>query len=220
MLRVRDFDDTLAFDELLRGYQARLLRLIKNMVVDASVAEDLVQDVFLRVWRARKNYQPTAKFSTWVFHIAHNVASNSVRDRNRRKEFPVSGKLSSDTGTFAMEHIAMASTGAMPTRKIDRSEREEMVRLALQALNERQRTALILSRYEELSYQEIADTMELTIQAVKSLLCRARVNLGILLKPYMEGGQSPLSSNSGSDESDQNSGLTDRLETPGGHDEL
>jgi hypothetical protein len=88
MLRVKD-GDAVAFTTLVETYQPRLIRVLRHIVGSDSVAEDLVQDVFLRVWRARKNYSPKAKFSTWIFHIAHNVASNSIRDRKRKKEFQV-----------------------------------------------------------------------------------------------------------------------------------
>ena len=189
MLRVKE-DDAVAFDQLMRAYQARLLRVLRHIVGSETIAEDLVQDVFLRVWRARKNYQPAAKFSTWVFHIAHNVASNSLRDSKRRKEYQVaSSEAKSDT--FSLEEMAIASTGAMPIRKLDKAERAEMVQTAVQALNERQRMALLLCKFEGLSYQEIADTMELSVQAVKSLLSRARVNLKTLLEPYIQTGAIP-----------------------------
>lgn len=190
MLRVKD-GDAVAFEQLILRYQTRLLRVLQHIVGSDSVAEDLVQDVFLRVWRARKNYQPTAKFTTWVFHIAHNVASNSLRDRNRRKEFQVASGDPANSAVMSLDQMAMASTGAMATRKLDLAERAEIVRTAVEALNERQRMALLLCKFEGLSYQEIADTMELSVQAVKSLLSRARVNLKILLAPYVEGGQLP-----------------------------
>jgi RNA polymerase sigma-70 factor (ECF subfamily) len=89
---------------------------------------------------------------------------------------------------MGIEHIALAASGAMPTRIVDRSERAEVVQQAVMALGERQRVALILSRFENMSYQEIADTMGLTVKAVKSLLSRARVNLKTLLQPYMDDG--------------------------------
>lgn len=190
MLRVKE-DDELAYEQLLLSYQARLFRVLRHIVGSDSVAEDLVQDVFLRVWRARKNYQPAAKFSTWVFHIAHNVASNSLRDRKRRKEFQLASQDKNESGTFTMEHLAVASTGVMPVRKLDKVERAEMVRVAIEALNERQRMALLLCKYENHSYQEIAETMDLSVQAVKSLLSRARVNLKTLLEPYLDSGTTP-----------------------------
>jgi RNA polymerase sigma-70 factor, ECF subfamily len=190
MLRVRE-DDAMAFQQLVQAYQLRLLRVLKHMVGSTTAAEDLVQDVFLRVWRARHNYVATAKFSTWIFHIAHNVASNAIRDRQRKKEVQVSGNPDYQDGALSLEQMAVASTGMIPIRKLDKSERADMVRTAVEALNERQRTALLLSKFEGLSYQEIADTMELSVQAVKSLLSRARVNLKTLLEPYLDEGMIP-----------------------------
>lgn len=190
MLRVRE-DDAMAFQQLVQTYQLRLLRVLTHMVGSATTAEDLVQDVFLRVWRARHNYNATAKFSTWLFHIAHNVASNSIRDRQRKKEVQVTSGSDQHEGSFSLEQMAVASTGVIPIRKLDKSERAEMVRTAIEALNERQRTAVMLSRFEGMSYQEIADAMELSMQAVKSLLSRARVNLKMLLEPYLDEGLIP-----------------------------
>ncbi|QDV24240.1 RNA polymerase sigma factor [Aureliella helgolandensis] len=190
MLRVQE-GDAMAFQELVVAFEPRLRRVLRHLVSSDSVAEDLVQDVFLRVWRARKNYQPTAKLSTWIFHIAHNVASNAIRDRKRRKEFQTPQGDAASSAVFSIDQMAMASTGMMPVRKLDKMERADMVRTAIEALNERQRMALMLSRFECLSYQEIADAMELTVQAVKSLLSRARVNLKVLLEPYVEQGHLP-----------------------------
>ncbi len=190
MLRVRD-DDAMAFQQLVQGYQLRLLRVLKHMVGSNSAAEDLVQDVFLRVWRARASYQPTAKFSTWIFHIAHNVASNALRDRHRKREVQITSSENQNSAIFSLDQMAVASTGMMPVRKLDKAERADMVRTAVEALNERQRTALILCKFEGLSYQEIADTMDLSVQAVKSLLSRARVNLKLLLEPYLDEGIIP-----------------------------
>ncbi len=190
MLRVRD-DDAMAFQELVQSYQLRLLRILRHMVGSSSTAEDLVQDVFLRVWRARANYQPSAKFSTWIFHIAHNVASNALRDRHRKREVQVNSSNDQNSAVFSLDQMAVASTGMMPVRKLDKAERADMVRTAVEALNDRQRTALILCKFEGLSYQEIADTMELSVQAVKSLLSRARVNLKTLLEPYLDAGTIP-----------------------------
>ncbi len=192
MLRVREGDgDAVAFEQLILRYQSRLLRVLQHIVGSETVAEDLVQDVFLRVWRARKSYQPTAKFTTWVFHIANNVASNSLRDRKRRKEFQVSSGDPGTSAVMSLDEMAAASTSSMPARKLDHAERAEIVRTAVEALNERQRMALLLCKFEGLSYQEIADSMELSVQAVKSLLSRARVNLKTLLAPYVESGLLP-----------------------------
>lgn len=192
MMRVRD-DDAEAYQALLIAYQPRLQRVLQCSVGSVSLAEDLVQDVFLRVWRARKSYQPTAKFSTWIFHIASNVANNAVRDRSRKREVQANGGSEESSGAMVLDQLVMASTGTMPVRKLDKAERAEMVQYAVESLNERQRTALLLNKFENLSYQEIADTMGLTVQAVKSLLSRARVNLKTLLQPYLDLGARPNS---------------------------
>jgi RNA polymerase sigma-70 factor (ECF subfamily) len=192
MLRVQHGEgDAVAFEQLIEAYQGRLLRVLQHLVGTEAVAEDLVQEVFLRVWRARKSYQPTAKFTTWVFHIAHNVASNALRDRRRRKEFQISSLPAESSAVMSLEQMALAASAGMPVRKLELVERASIVRTAVEALNERQRMALLLCKFEGLSYQEIADTMDLSVQAVKSLLSRARVNLKTLLQPYIDEGLLP-----------------------------
>lgn len=190
MLRVQG-GDAVAFEQLVRRYQARLIRILRHIGTSDDSGEDLAQDVFHRVWRARAGYQPTAKFSTWIFHIAHNVASNAIRDRKRRKEVQAYSPSRSDSSIMSLDQMALASTGGMPVRRLDNVERAQMVRLAVEALNERQRMALLLCKFEGLSYQEIADAMDLSVQAVKSLLSRARVNLKQLLEPYVKGNSPP-----------------------------
>lgn len=190
MLRVQQ-GDALAFEQLIEAYQGRLLRVLQHSVGTEVVAEDLVQEVFLRVWRARKSYKPAAKFTTWVFRIAHNVASNALRDRRRRKEFQVATGPAETSAIMSLEQMAIATSAAMPLRKLDTAERADIVRAAVEALNERQRMALLLCNFERLSYQEIAQTMGLSVQAVKSLLSRARLNLKTLLQPYIDSGLLP-----------------------------
>jgi len=187
MLRIKD-DDAVAFEILVSRYQARIARLMMGWVHSQEVAEELVQEVFLRVFRARKSYEPTAKFTTWVYRIANNVASNHVRDRSKRKEYQIGRPTSTSSTDVGIEQLALAASGAMPTRIVDRGERAKIVQQAVMALGERQRVALILSRFDNMSYQEISDTMGLTVKAVKSLLSRARVNLKTLLQPYMDEG--------------------------------
>ncbi len=187
MLRVRD-DDAAAFEQLVDRYKNRVFRVMYGWTGSRDQAEDLAQDVFLRVFRSRKTYLPTAKFSTWIFRIATNLANNALRDRSRRKEYQVSTSESMSTTGLAIENLAVANSASLPTRRIDRSERAAMVQQAIEALGERQRMALLLCKFEGLSYQEIADTMDLSVKAVKSLLSRARANLKLMLQPYMEEG--------------------------------
>ncbi|MFK8115313.1 MAG: RNA polymerase sigma factor [Rubripirellula sp.] len=194
MLRVRE-DDASAYAELMERYQARLVRLMYTIGPRRDLAEDLAQDTFLRVWRARKTYQPGAKFSTWLFTIAGNVARNAARTLGRRHEVsevdsPRGGDSHSNPQLLAA--TALEASGLMPTRLAEDTERAEVVRAAVATLSERQRMALMLSRFEHMSYIEIAETMDLTTKAVKSLLSRARVNLKEILQPYLDTGVVPV----------------------------
>ena len=187
MLQVRD-GNAAAFEKLVQKYQGRLVSLLEHIVPNRDQAEDLAQEVFMRVYRARKTYVPGAKFSTWLFTITHNVASNAIRRHGRRKEINLVNSPSGKVTVQAMDRIAPAKSGWMPTRQLDSREIGEIVRSAILTLNERQRTAMMLSRFEEMSYQEIAETMGMTPQAIKSLLSRARANLRDALQPYFDSG--------------------------------
>jgi len=190
MLQVRD-DNAAAFTELVTRYQNRLLTLLANLVPNRQQAEDLAQDVFLRVYRSRKTYQPDAKFVTWLFRIATNVASNAIRSHVRRREIHLTPPSGDETSPLSLDQLAKAASGAMPTRRLDKTELAEIVRTAMESLNDQQRVALMLSKFEEMGYQEIADTMGLTVSAVKSLLWRARENLRTILEPYVADGIRP-----------------------------
>ena len=190
MLEVRD-DNAAAFEELMLRYQGRLVTVLEHLVHSRDLAEDLTQEVFLRVYRARKTYVPGAKFSTWLFTIANNVASNALRSKSRRREVSLEGRDSGPLGARPLEGMVQASSGQIPARQLDKREMRDIVRLALEALNERQRMAVLLSKFEGMSYADIAQTMELTPQAIKSLLSRARVNLREVLEPYLEHGDHP-----------------------------
>jgi RNA polymerase sigma-70 factor (ECF subfamily) len=193
MLRVRDGSAT-AFEELVRRYQARLTGVLEHLVPGQGQAEDLAQEVFMRVYRARATYQPTAKFSTWLFTIANNVANNAIRKLIRRKEVHLQATPSGRSLARPLDNMAKAASGLMPTRLLAQSEISEIVKLAIHSLSDRQRTALLLCKYEHMSYDEIGQTMDLTPQAVKSLLSRARGNLRDILQPYIQQGTKPASS--------------------------
>lgn len=192
MLRVRD-DDARAFEELVTRYQDRLVRVLEHLGPRRDMAEDLAQEVFLRVYRARKRYEPGAKFSTWLFTIANNVAHNARRSLVRRNEVNSRdrGRSNGDSSVENLASIALAPSGVMPTRRLEGVERAEMVRAAIQSLNDRQRTALLLNRFEEMSHEDIAKAMGMTAKAVKSLLSRARCNLRDVLAPYLDEGTAP-----------------------------
>lgn len=190
MLKVRE-GDAAAFEELVVRYQGRLLTVLEHLVGNREQAEDLAQETFLRVFKARERYLPEAKFCTWLFTIANNVASNSLRSRSRRKEVGVPERSNTDTSSFGLDQMAQAASSLMPTRIIDKAEAAEVVRQALESLGERQKMALLLSKFEGMSYQDIAVAMEMSVQATKSLLSRARVNLQRILAPYMDEGTPP-----------------------------
>ncbi len=189
MLRVQD-GDAGAFEELVRRYQARLVRLFHHIGPSPAVAEDLTQEVFLRVYRARSRYEPGAKFATWLFTIAANVARNAARMHGRRREVSEADTKRgvNDSQPNLISGLALDASGLMPARLVEGEERAAIVRRAVESLGERQRMALILSRFENMSYLEIAETMGLTSKAVKSLLSRARVNLKEALADYIETG--------------------------------
>ena len=194
MLQVRD-DNAAAFEELVMRYQGRLITVLSHTLSDPQQAEDLAQDVFLRVYRARKTYVASAKFSTWLFTIANNVASNARRSKARRKEVNLVSRQSGEMPANPLDHLAKAASGLMPTRLLDKAEMAEVVRLAMDSLNDRQRLALLLSKFEGMSYEDIAQTMGISTQAIKSLLSRARSNLRDILAPYVKEGQKPISGN-------------------------
>jgi RNA polymerase sigma-70 factor (ECF subfamily) len=125
MLRVRD-GDALAFEELVALWQDRLVTLFRHHTGDHSIAEDLAQEVFLRVYRARATYRPTAKFTTWIHTIANNVSSDLRQRAYRRKERGVPQNVSASTSAIGLEHLAVAASGLRPARQADRSDRHAL----------------------------------------------------------------------------------------------
>jgi RNA polymerase sigma-70 factor (ECF subfamily) len=187
MLQVRD-NDAQAFEELMLRYQNRLLSLLTHLVGDRDLAEDLTQEAFLRVYRARKRYVPGAKFSTWLFTIAGNIASNALRSKARRREVNLAPRSTSDTGAQSLEAAAVEASALMPTRQLDKAELCAAVQQAIGALNERQRMAVLLAKFEHFSYANIAEVMDMSPQAIKSLLSRARCKLREAMQPYIDRG--------------------------------
>jgi RNA polymerase sigma-70 factor (ECF subfamily) len=187
MLRVRD-DDATAFAELVELYQHRLVTVMHHLVGNKEEAEDLAQEVFLRVYRTRKKYRPRAKFSTWLFTIANNLALNALRSRSRKPVVPLDVRDSGPLGPRPAEQL-VRDKQSQPGERLQQQELAAVVQRALEELNERQRAAVVLNKFEDMNYAEIAEVMNLTTKAVKSLLSRARENLRGVLKQYiyMEG---------------------------------
>lgn len=189
MLRVRD-GDAEAFARLVSLWQDRLVTLFLHQTGDHATAEDLAQEVFLRVYRSRGSYQPTAKFTTWIHTIAGNVASDLRQRAYRRREHGMPARVSASSSGIGLDQIAVAASGSMPTRQADRGELRAVVQQALAGLNDRQRLAVLLAKFEQCSYEEIAASMKISVPAVKSLLVRARDQLRTALEPYLHGGES------------------------------
>ena len=190
MLRVQN-GDAEAFEELVCQYQSRLLGILEHLVGSRDLAEDLAQEVFLRVYRARARYLPNAKFSTWLFTIANNLASNARRSLARRREVHVEHRNTDGLSGDALAQLALAASGQMPNRQLEKVETRGVVQLAIGGLNERQRMALLLAKFEGMSYADIAEVMQLSPQAVKSLLSRARGSLRDILAAYVHTGEHP-----------------------------
>jgi RNA polymerase sigma-70 factor (ECF subfamily) len=157
---------------------------MKPMVGSREEAEDLAQEAFLRVYKSRKNYHPKAKFSTWLFTIANNLALNSIRSKKRR---PQVSYLTSESGQQQQVGIdqRLPEKQSQPEIHLHNVELADVIAKALDGLNERQRMAVVLNKYEDMNYADIAVVMGLTPKAVKSLLSRARVNLREVLKKYI-----------------------------------
>ncbi len=187
--------DPMAFEELMARNQTRVRSFLLRFVGSLQLAEDLAQEVFLRVFKHRASYRQEAKFTTWLYRVAHNVAFNALRAKGRRPEALFSGVSSSNLGSTTsvdFENSIMEKTGSTPTRQLAKVELQQIVRDAVDALPPRQREAILLSRFEGLSYQEIADVMNMSPQAVKSLVCRAKMKLKEALEPYVEEGRNSV----------------------------
>ncbi len=181
MLDVKAGDDS-SFDFLLQKYRSPLVNFLNRMVRDSSTAEDLAQEVFLRVYRARKQYTPSAKFTTWLFRIATNVALNSVRDTRHRKM-----EVSIDAPTDEEDSRPMelkAREKRIDEHLLER-DRIEIIRRAILALPEKQRAAVLLHKYEEMDYAEISRVLDCSESALKSLLFRAYESLRVQLAPLV-----------------------------------
>jgi len=189
MLQVRD-DKPGAFDHLVAKYQDRVVGILNHLVGDLQEAEDLAQTAFLRVYKNRKEYVPRAKFSTWLFTIVNNLAMNAKRDRKRR---PTSASVNqpgvTTTGMRPLDQMLAAPSGATPSRMLAKLELSDLVRAAVEQLSDEQRLAVILNKFEDMSYRDIAGVLGKSEMAVKSLLSRARSALKEVLEPYLKNGE-------------------------------
>jgi RNA polymerase sigma-70 factor, ECF subfamily len=191
MLRVRA-DESGAFEELVDRYQHRLVGIMNHLVGNKEEAEDLAQEVFLRVYRARKKYRPRSKFSTWLFTIANNLALNSLRARQRRPVVPLLSPQDSGAMAAGPQGQMVPDPRTGPMQKVQKVELAGRIREALDGLNEDQKMAVVLNKFEDMNYAEIAEVMGRTTKAIKSLLSRARTNLRAALTGYVHMDGQPI----------------------------
>ena len=174
MLRIKD-GDAASFEVLLLRYRIPLVSFLHRMVRDRALAEDLAQEVFLRVYQARERYQPEARFTTWLYRIATNLALNAIRDRKDKVSEPAFERFVDPQPTVEQ-------------RLIER-DRERLIRQAVESLPENQCVAVILHKYQEVDYRQIAGVLNVSESAVKSLLFRAYETLRLRLAPLLREGQ-------------------------------
>jgi RNA polymerase sigma-70 factor (ECF subfamily) len=182
MLRVKAGDES-AFDYLVQKYRRPLVSFMYRMARNTAAAEDLAQEVFLRVYRSRQTYEASAKFTTWLYRIATNLAVNHARDtRHERPEVTVSlDEPDEETGTT----LDVPDTKVTVEESLVRRERMLAIRAKVEALPERQKLAVIMHKYQQMDYKQIADVLKLSESATKSLLFRAYETLREQLKEFV-----------------------------------
>ncbi|MCB1230993.1 MAG: sigma-70 family RNA polymerase sigma factor [Verrucomicrobiae bacterium] len=181
MLRVKESGDIRAFEELVEIHQHAVIGTVAKMLGSPDDAEDIAQQVFVRIWKSAKRYQPQAKFTTWLFTITRNLVFNEMRRRQRKPAVSINER----------EDDFHIGTPDDPSRNPDATvlqlELEKAVDKAIQDLPEKQRMAVILRRYEEMPYEEIGEILKLSLPAVKRLLFRGRVQLKERLQSCLDG---------------------------------
>jgi RNA polymerase sigma-70 factor (ECF subfamily) len=182
MLRVKAGDQS-AFEYLVQKYRRPMVSFMYRMARNSAVAEDLAQEVFLRVYRSRETYEASAKFSTWLYRIATNLAVNHARDtRHERPEVQVSlDEPDDDTGTT----LELPDASLNAEQQMVRRERLSAIRRKVEALPEPQRLAVIMHKYQQMDYKQIADVLRKSESATKSLLFRAYETLREQLKEFI-----------------------------------
>ena len=182
MLRVKGGDEA-AFEYLVQKYRRPMLSFMYRMAHNSAVAEDLAQEVFLRVYRSREKYEASAKFSTWLYRIASNLAVNHARDtRHQRPENTVSLDEPDQESGLTMD---LPDNSLTAEEAIVRRERLAAIRERVEALPERQKMALIMHKYQQMDYRQIAEVLKLSESAIKSLLFRAYETLRVQLKEFV-----------------------------------
>ncbi|HEY1661876.1 MAG TPA: sigma-70 family RNA polymerase sigma factor [Verrucomicrobiae bacterium] len=185
MLRVKR-GDRAAFTELVEKYKQPVMNFVYRSLRDEAECEDLAQNVFLQVYKSRARYQRTAKFSTWLFTIARNLCLNELRRRSRHPADSLEEAYAENEDQPRQQFEDKSQAG--PPEKLLHGELEKKIEEALADLPENQRSAILLCRQDELSYEEIAEILDCSLSATKSLIHRGRETLKEKLKPYLKTG--------------------------------
>jgi RNA polymerase sigma-70 factor, ECF subfamily len=182
MLRVKAGDDA-AFDFLVQKYRRQIINFMYRMAHNTAAAEDLAQEVFLRVYRSRSSYEASAKFTTWLYRIATNLGMNYARDTRHERPENIMNLDEPDEETGQSPDLADKT----PTveEEIMRRERLKAIRQKVEALPERQKMAVLMHKYQQMDYRQIADVLKLSESATKSLLFRAYETLRTQLKEFV-----------------------------------
>src|SRR5213594_4408432 len=181
LMRLVSRGDTSAFEELIERHQALVAGTVARMLSSNSDVEDIAQQVFIRVWKSARRYVPRAKFTTWLLKITRNLVFNELRRTRRRAHVPLQSEHGAEDPPLKDE------TNPAPDASLLESELQQAIEEAIQRLPETQRMALVPRRYEQLSYEQIADVLDLSVPAVKSVLFRARTELRARLSKYLGG---------------------------------
>jgi RNA polymerase sigma-70 factor (ECF subfamily) len=171
--------DTAAFEILVERHQRLVIGTVAKMLGNNSDVEDIAQQVFVRVWKNAKRYVPRAKFTTWLLKITRNLVFNEMRRQRRHSHVPLQSEPGEEERPIKDEHAAS------PDAALLEQELQGAIDAAIARLPESQRMAVILRRYEELSYEQIAEVLDQSVPAVKSLLFRARTELRARLRQYL-----------------------------------
>jgi RNA polymerase sigma-70 factor, ECF subfamily len=179
MLQVKA-GDIKAFEQLVELHQNAIIGTVTRMIGSVDDAHDIAQQVFVRVWKSAPRYEPTAKFTTWLYTITRNLVFNETRRRSRRREVSLEPESEDDQ---PRQFAAPASSG--PDLQAQQEELERALDQAIAALPEEQRLAVVLRRHQELPYEQLCDILGMSLPAVKSLLFRARNELRRSLEAYL-----------------------------------
>jgi RNA polymerase sigma-70 factor (ECF subfamily) len=185
MLRVKQ-GDSAAFEELVEKYKQPVMNFVYRTLPDATEAEDLAQHVFLQVFKSAHRYEAAARFTTWLFTIARNLCLNEIRRRYRHPAESLD-ETYADDDERPMRQAVETKTFSAPESMLH-AELEDKIEEALAALPEKQRTAILMCRGDEFSYEDIARVLECSVSATKSLIHRGREVLKQKLKPYLKTG--------------------------------